>query len=69
MSITVTERQLDEKHRVTVPSNFASNLKKGGKVIVVTYEDQAVIITPDKRVADELSLCFAGMKSSVRWKR
>ncbi len=54
MSITVTERQLDEKHRITVPANFASNLKEGGKVIIVSYEDQAVIITQDKRVADEL---------------
>lgn len=55
MSISVTERQLDERHRVTVPANFASNLKDGGKVVVVSYDNQAVIITPDRRVADELS--------------
>ena len=52
--MTVTEKQLDEKHRVTVPVAFAASVKDN-KVLVVSYDDQAIIITGDRRVADELS--------------
>ena len=55
MTITIAERQLDEKNRITVPASFASGLKGKGKVIVMSYDDQAVIITPDRRLADKLS--------------
>ena len=54
LSVTVIEKQLDEKHRITVPADFAASVKDH-KVIMVSYGDQAVIITGDKRVADELS--------------
>lgn len=53
LSVTVTERRLDEKRRVTIPAS-ASSLKQGSKVAMISYDD-AVIIASDKALAEELS--------------
>lgn len=53
MSISMTERRIDKKRRVSIPSS-ASNLKEGRKVVVISSEDVA-IISSNKDVAREIS--------------
>ncbi len=53
MSVTVLNRKLDKKRRLTIPLN-AGNLKEGSKVVMVTSDD-AVIITHDAGAAKEIS--------------
>ncbi len=52
MSVTVLNRKLDKKRRLTIPLN-AGNLKEGSKVVMVTSDD-AVIITHDAGAAKEI---------------
>ncbi|MHB1907821.1 MAG: hypothetical protein ACYCQJ_02985 [Nitrososphaerales archaeon] len=53
-SVTVTEKTLDKKRRVVIPSNVTA-LKEGSKVAMITYDDDAVIIASSGEVAKELS--------------
>lgn len=52
MSVEVTERKVDDKRRVTIPSIV--DLEAGSKVVVVASSDSAVI-APDARVAQALA--------------
>ncbi len=52
MSVTVTERKLDEKRRVTIPSNVS--FKEGSKVVMIAFDDAAIIASDEvtaKRLA------------------
>ncbi len=52
MSVTVTERKLDEKRRVTIPSNVS--FKGGSKVVMIAFDDAAIIASNEataKRLA------------------
>ena len=52
MAIEVTERRMDEKRRVTIPSLV--ELKAGSKVVVIASADSA-IIAPDMEIAESLA--------------
>lgn len=64
--MSVTERRLDEKRRVTIPTS-ASSLKQGSKVAMISYND-AVIIASDKAVAEELSSFLHGSETRRKLK-
>ncbi len=52
MSVTVTERKLDDKRRVTIPSNVS--FKEGSKVVMIAFDDAAIIVANEataKRLA------------------
>lgn len=55
MPVTVSERRIDDKRRVTMPANFVPKLKEGARVVVISFDNDAVIVASDRRVADELS--------------
>ena len=63
----MTEKVLDSKRRITVPSSVG-NLKQDSKVALVTLDKDAVIIASTKEVAQELASLFreASVKRKLR---
>ncbi len=52
MPVTVTERKLDGKRRVTIPTNVS--FKEGSKVVMIAFGDAAIIASNEataKRLA------------------
>lgn len=54
MALTVSEKTLDSKRRIVIPSEL-TGLKGRSKVAMIKYDDAAVIIASTKQVANELS--------------
>ena len=52
MSVTVSERKMDEKRRVTLPTKV--EVKPGGNVVMIASKDAAVIAS-DRLVAERLA--------------
>lgn len=53
MSVTILQRKLDKKRRLTIPAN-AGNLKEGSRIVIVASDD-AVIITHDAAATREIT--------------
>jgi len=61
VSVTVLERKVDGKRRVTLPSILG--LKEGSKVVMVASPDSA-IIAPDRRIAENLAKALHKLEMS-----
>lgn len=61
MSVTVTERKVDEKRRVTLPPNVS--LKEGTSIVMIASQD-AAIITSNKRIAKKLAKILRELETS-----
>jgi bifunctional DNA-binding transcriptional regulator/antitoxin component of YhaV-PrlF toxin-antitoxin module len=53
LSVTITERRLDEKRRIAIPSDM--ELKEGSRVILISHDKNALIVASDRKVAEEIS--------------
>ncbi|MBI2937173.1 MAG: hypothetical protein HYY22_03110 [Thaumarchaeota archaeon] len=61
MSVTVTERKIDEKRRVTLPLNVS--LKEGASVVMIASQD-AAIITSNKHIVKKLAKILRELETS-----
>ncbi|MDA4114289.1 MAG: hypothetical protein OK474_09605 [Thaumarchaeota archaeon] len=63
MAIRVTERRMDAKRRVTIPSTVS--FKAGSKVVIVSSTDSA-IIAPDTEIAEDIAKLLQGLESKKK---
>ncbi|MBI2937178.1 MAG: hypothetical protein HYY22_03135 [Thaumarchaeota archaeon] len=63
MPVTVTNRKVDKKRRVTLPPNI--NLKEGSKIFIVSSLDTA-IITSNKHIAERLAKTLRKLETNLK---
>jgi len=63
MVIRVTERRMDAKRRVTIPSTVS--FKAGSRVVIVASTDSA-IIAPDTEIAEDIAKLLRGLESKKK---
>lgn len=65
MSVTVIERKVDEKRRVTLPPLM--NVKEGSQVVMIASKDAAVVAS-DRKVAERLSNALRDLEKERKHK-
>ncbi len=63
MAISVTERRMDAKRRVTIPSTVS--FKAGSKVVIIASTDSA-IIAPDTEIAESIAKLLHQLESKKK---
>lgn len=65
MAISITERRIDSKRRVTIPDTVS--FRAGSKVVIIASTDSA-IIAPDTEIAENLAKLLQDLESKKKQK-
>ena len=65
VSVTVTERKVDEKRRVTLPQ--VMEVKEGSSVVMIASRD-ATVVASNRAVAERLSNALRGLEKEEKLK-